>query len=98
METLLSLVEDVFQIAERGCIIVPGIPFESNVRVKVGDTLRLELPDGRRIETNVAGIEMIHAPQPQPIPLMLPSCISKSEIPIGTKVFHCGPVTLATAR
>ena len=97
METFLFEVEDVFQLEGRGCSIIPGIPLDSDARVKIGDTLRLEFPDGREIETHVAGIEMIHAPRPHPFPLLLPSCISNSEVPIGTKVFHCSPKSPASA-
>jgi translation elongation factor EF-Tu-like GTPase len=89
MERLLSIVEDVFEIAGRGCVIVPGIPTDSKLRVKVHDRLRLVRPDGTSISTRVAGIEMINVPTPaaHPIPILLSAQICKTDVPIGTQVF-----------
>lgn len=89
MENLLSVVEDVFEIAGRGCVIVPGIPVETSLIVKIDDRLRLLCPDGTSISTHVAGIELINVScvEPHPIPILLPKVIQKSDVPIGTQLF-----------
>jgi hypothetical protein len=86
LERLLSIVEEVFEIFDRGCVIVPGIPHDARLRVKIGDAIRLVRPNKSAIDTHVVGLEMIHAPRPHPIPILLPLHIRKSDVPIGTKV------------
>ncbi|MEX2175417.1 MAG: hypothetical protein WD872_13730 [Pirellulaceae bacterium] len=88
MEQFISRVEQVFDITGRGLTIWPGIPHDSHFRIKIGDALRLRLPDGSDLLTHVAGIEMITGRRPLPIPLLLPLAITRKDIPIGTEVFH----------
>lgn len=92
-DTALFVVEDVFQITGRGCVIVPGPPAATGGPiVKVGSPLRLELPDGTARETRIAGLEMLNfRARPRPavmtVPILLPRDISKEDVPLGTKVF-----------
>jgi hypothetical protein len=88
MAVLLSIVDDVFQIAGRGSVVVaPGIPRFGNLELKVGDPLRLRLPDGRRTQTTVGGIEMASPPHPDFIPLLLGNGLTKHDVPIGTEIW-----------
>ena len=89
MDKLLSVVEEVFEITVRGCILIPGIPLDTPHVVKIRAPIRLLRPDGSTVETYVAGIEMISAtpPRPGPIPILLPPELRKSDIPVGTQVF-----------
>lgn len=82
----LSTVEDVFEL--RGGLsvtVVPGIPRECDWRVRVGDPITLERPDGSKLESTVTGIEM-----PRPAfcnPLMIGNGLTKRDVPIGTKLW-----------
>lgn len=91
MEQLLSVVEDVFELRGRGCVITPGVPVAPTpmVSIQIGDALRLVRPDGSSVTTTVAGIEMIGGGsiQPRPTPLLLHSDISKEDVPPGTRVY-----------
>jgi translation elongation factor EF-Tu-like GTPase len=89
--TVLFVVEDVFQITGRGCVLAPGIP-SGAPPVKVGSLLRLELPNGTVRETVVAGLEMLNfGARPRPaiisVPILLPREIRKEDVPSGTRVF-----------
>lgn len=86
MHKLLSCVEAVFQIAERGCVICPGIPRSSESRVKIGDPLWLERPDGSQVATVVRGIEMGGPINSSGIPILLGSELTKQEVPVGTSL------------
>jgi translation elongation factor EF-Tu-like GTPase len=96
--TLLFVVEDAFQISGRGCVLVPGPVAEAGgPEVHVGDPIRLVKPDGSRIDTFIRGIEMIcRRPQPKVLtaPILLPTDVSKADVPVGTKVFSLGKPVL----
>ena len=87
---LLFVVEDAFQIADRGCVLVPGPVAEvGGPEVRVGDPIRLVKPDGQTIDTKIQGLEMIgRRPPPKVItaPILLPSGITKDQVPKGTHV------------
>ena len=86
----LFIVEDRFQIAGRGCILVPGIPDDASLPViRVKDKIVLVRPDLSQVSTYIAGIEMInYRTEPQRIttPILLPSDLSKEDVPVGTEV------------
>lgn len=88
--TELFVVEDAFEIPGRGCVVVPGLTVASPP-VKVGSSIRLQLPDGTMKDTFVAGIEMLnYGPRPRPavftFPVLLPREFRKGNVPPGTKV------------
>lgn len=88
MAKLLSVVEDVFQISDRGSVVVvPGIPREGDWHVKTGDPLTLKLPDGTESSTVLRGIEMASPPHPRFIPILLGLGLTKSDVPIGTEIW-----------
>ncbi|MDH4415941.1 MAG: hypothetical protein QE485_01805 [Acidovorax sp.] len=88
--TLLFVVEDAFQITDRGCILVPGPVVEpGGPTLHVGDPIRLVKPDGQVVDTTVRAFEMIgRRPPPKIIsaPILLPREITKDQVPIGTQV------------
>lgn len=92
-DTVLFVVEDVFQITGRGCVLAPGLSAAAGgPAVKVGSLLRLELPDGTVRETYAAGLEMLnYGGRPRPtvttVPVLLPKDVRKEDVPPGTRVF-----------
>ena len=84
---LLSVVEDTFQLSgRRGIVVAPGIPRDGDWRIKVGDPVVLERPDGTSIETAISGIEMLSPANKISIPILL-GVTAKSDVPIGTKIW-----------
>lgn len=88
---LLFIVEDAFQIAGRGCVLVPGPSAEQgSQRIRIGDGLRLRKPDGNSFDTVIQGVEMIgRRPRPKVItaPILLPRDVKKGDVPTGTEVW-----------
>jgi hypothetical protein len=87
---LLSTVEDVFQLSGRNSvIIVPGIPTrgEQKWKIKIGELLKLEAPDGIIRHTVVGGIEMGGRKDLGFIAILLGPGLTKQEVPVGTKVW-----------
>ena len=81
-----STIQDVFQIDGRGCVVVPGVALDADPHVSIGDPAILRRPDGTEIQTSVAGIEMIHTPDRNAIPILLPKNVHKDDVPIGTEL------------
>jgi translation elongation factor EF-Tu-like GTPase len=87
--SFLSRVEDTFAITGRGVVVIPGIPQGGKKYfVRIGDTLEVRKPDGQRLLTSVAGIEMVNSPRKIGIPLLLPQEIEKHDVPIGSELWH----------
>ncbi|HEV2597509.1 hypothetical protein [Sphingopyxis sp.] len=87
MLTHLSTVEDTFDISGRGLIVAPGIPLDGNWRIKIGDAITLERPDGSKVESIVRGMESFRPANATCIPLLLGSGLGKADVPIGTKLW-----------
>ena len=88
MSRLLSTVEDVFQLGGgHGVVVVPGIPRESEGRVKAGDRVSLRRPDGTEKRSTIVGLEMASPPHPVSIPILLGLGVTKDDIPIGTELW-----------
>jgi translation elongation factor EF-Tu-like GTPase len=92
--TLLFVVEDAYQISGQGYVPVPGpIAGRRGRVVRIGDCIRLLMPDGRHTDTTVHGVEMI-ARGPHPAvtttPILMPREITKDQVPPGTQVFAIG--------
>jgi hypothetical protein len=90
----LFTVADRFQIEERGCVLIPGLPTEAgSPKVQQGARILLRTPDGLEIQTLVEAIEFIrYAKQPEKIcdPILLPKDLTKDQVPVGTEVFLIG--------
>lgn len=80
-----------FSIEGRGCVIVPGVPYPSSTVpvIRRGASITLRRPDGTEIPTSIRELEMINRRPPVPfIPALLPSPLTKVEVPIGTEVWY----------
>lgn len=93
-ETFLFTVVDAFTLSGRaGPVLVPGIPQGDNLpTIRVGAQIRLALPNGSSLETQIAGFERISYGRKLPrdkvcTPISLPSSISKDQVLAGTEVF-----------
>lgn len=86
---LLFKVEDMFDISGRGCVIVPAIPEGLDFRIRAKDQIELRTPDGRRLETYIASIELVKPQDGSPcrMVIMLPRDITKPDVPTGTEVW-----------
>jgi len=91
MWTLLSTVDDVFQIRGRGCVIAPGIPRSVEWRIQIGAAVRLIRPDGSNVETVINGIEMGGPLDSPGIPVLLGAEVSKNQIPLGSQLWVQSP-------
>jgi hypothetical protein len=83
---LLLTVAERFSISGRGLVLVPGIRPVGDELLKIGDPIRLRLPDGREIRANIGSLEL---PNPNPrreVVIMLTE-LSKAEVPVGTEVW-----------
>lgn len=92
--TLLSVVKVVFEIENRGCVIVPGVLPNDKV-ARRGSRIELRKPDGTTIQTEIVEMEFLHgvSPENRCFPILLPRDISKSDIPEGTEVWLCEPAS-----
>jgi translation elongation factor EF-Tu-like GTPase len=88
MSVLLCVVEDVFQIGNRGCVVTPGVPPDAGVRPRAGDRVLLKRPDGSELMATLQGMEMGgRAPEsPSGTPILLVGVVKK-DIPPGTEVW-----------
>ena len=86
----LSIIEDVFRITGRGLVVVPGIPWTGEWRIKIGTPLELRCPDGSKFSTAIRGIEMVRG-QRQMCPLLLGAELTKDDVPIGTEIWIDAP-------
>jgi hypothetical protein len=68
-------------------IVAPGIPRNFGNRVRIGDPVTLERPDGSILETFVTGIDTPFPSSAIGNPLQLGSGVTKEAVPIGTKLW-----------
>ena len=81
-------IEDVFDITGRGCVLVPGIPYDMPAPIKVGASIVIEVPNGRSLETTIAGFEMINRGRKmEHAPFCVPRPLNKDQLLIGSRVF-----------
>lgn len=93
MTSFLSRVEDTFALTGRGVVVIPGIPQDrKKYFVRIGDSIEIRKPDGQRLLTTVDGIEMANSPRKIGISLLLPKEIHKSDVPIGSELWHASKI------
>jgi len=89
MATHLLTVEDVFDIASRGLVIVPG-PLEDSYVGPREVTVRLKLPNGDQKSASMRLAHLFLSPPPKAKERRL-GCIligmAKADVPIGTEVW-----------
>ena len=86
----LFVVQDTFEISNRGLVLTPGTGKEEP-EVAVGDEIILSRPDCSALVSKIAGIEMIKyhtIPKEKRFPILLPKEIKKEDVPKGTRVFR----------
>ena len=93
-EILLFTVEETFKLSGRpGPVLIPGIPYKLGLpSIRIGSPIFIVTPNGERIDTEIAGVEMVNygrrpLPDNPSQPIGLPSSLSKDQIPVGSKVY-----------
>ena len=81
-------VEDVFDISGRGCIVVPGIPYNFEPVINKESILEFHNPNGSKTRTTIQAFEMINRGKPmEHAPFSLPQEIKKKDIEPGAKIY-----------
>ncbi len=87
----LFRVADSFEIQDRGCVLLPGIPRELALSYRKG-RLRLHHPDGTEREVffdlELALISGKEGTREEP--MCLARDVSKADVPLGTEVWFIG--------
>ncbi len=87
MPQFLYVVTEVFDIAGRFVIAVPGIPPETQ-GIRKHTALELRRPDGSILPTRVQDVAMVSPYDPRrPIQFSFPPGLTKADIPVGTEVW-----------
>ena len=86
----LFVVDDVFDVKDRGVILVPGLNEREIDRVRIGDSIEIRAPDRPAVETTIRGIDSF-SPNPKRIfPILIGA--SKADAPPGAEVWTRPPV------
>jgi hypothetical protein len=97
----LFTVESTFVIEGRGLVPVPGIVPIDDECFRIGDPITLVRPDGTKINTSIAGLEMLD-PNPHRDVVVLIRGLLKVDVPPGTEVWSVDnaehPSTQTTAN
>jgi hypothetical protein len=81
-------VEHVFDIRGRGCVIVPGIPYDFKPEIGINSILEFQNPSGTKIRTTIQAFEMINRGKPVDYaPFSLPRNIRKTDIELRAKIY-----------
>jgi len=75
----LFKVEETFQITGRGLILTPGL---GKNHARVGNKIRLILPDKSFIDTKIMGVEFGNG-----FPILVGSELKKGDVPADTEVW-----------
>ena len=81
----LFTVTDTFAVRNRGTILTPGFPLDSEGSWRIGDAVVLRRPDGTTLETVIRGIEGFSPVPCSHLPILVP--IDPGNIPAGTEVW-----------
>jgi hypothetical protein len=83
-------IEDVFKITGRGFVAQSAFP-EEGLRIRVGDPIQLRTPDGRVLETHLAGISHLRPLKPLPKRFnwgfSFPPEIRFEDVVVGTEIW-----------
>ena len=87
MPQFLYTVAEVFDVAGRFIVAVPGIPPET-AGIRGGTPLELHRPDGSVLSTHIDSIAMVSPYDPKrPIQFSFPPGLTKQDLPVGTEVW-----------
>jgi translation elongation factor EF-Tu-like GTPase len=85
MGTLIGAVEDVFSLAERGCVVLTRLD-DRGVALKPGDRVLLKRPDGSEIVTTIRGVDHgVRREDGGAIGILLAG-VTKADVPVGTEL------------
>ena len=91
---LILTVDEAFQITGRGCVLTPGLPSSTKLKLAAGSTVRLVRPDGESFDSVIQGLDAIHnrnVAEPEiRFFITLPASVLPTEVPSGTAVFWQG--------
>jgi len=83
----IEIVEDVFDISGRGCVIVPGIPYSFDPPIGIGAKIEIRNPSGTVVQATLKGIEMINRGRPREhAPFSVNLDVNKSDVEIGAEL------------
>jgi hypothetical protein len=84
-----SKVEDTFEIAGRGLVIVPAVPRpDLDFQLRTKDSIQLLTPGGQIVDTYIASVEMICGPKVEGrMAFLLPRTIAKCDVPKETEIW-----------
>jgi hypothetical protein len=80
-------IRTVLTIQDRGVVVLPAIPFATNVNVRVGDHGYILTPNGDCIDVIIRGMELVRTSNPLGAGVLLPSGFVESDVPIGSTFF-----------
>jgi translation elongation factor EF-Tu-like GTPase len=86
--TFLFKIEEVFEIAGRGCVIVPVIVEGADFKIRPRDGIQLRTPEGRTLNTQIGSVEFLKpAVGACRMGILLPSDVRKQDVPNGSEVW-----------
>jgi hypothetical protein len=81
------MVEEVFDVTNRGCFLVLPRQWEADARIRVGDRIQLLTPEGRVFDTQINAVEIACGPAGYSATIGLPPGLSRSDVPAGTEIW-----------
>jgi hypothetical protein len=89
MSRFLFKIIDTFWLETTGLVAASDAK-SRDVSLSVGERIELRLPDGSRLETEVAGIPRVRYLSDDPdlhFDFLLPGGVRKEDVPVGTEVW-----------
>lgn len=86
----LCVVEDVFEITGRGCVLVPGLSDKSppGSRLRTGQMIELRKADGTVLRTHLLAVDYLDRLDASwCVPVVLPPGVGKADVSRGTEVW-----------
>jgi hypothetical protein len=92
MSRFLFKIRDTFWLTNRGLVVATDLTGEDaraqGISLRVGDTLGLRRPDGSRVASGIAGIEMVSPYVPnRALGFLLSPGVAKEDVPAGTEAW-----------
>lgn len=89
----LFTIEDVFDIAGRGCSVVPGIPYSHGLDLRAGAQLTIVTPIGENVQTHIASFEHLHCwgEGNTHAAFTVGREVGKAQLPVGSDVYLSFP-------
>lgn len=85
---LFGKVEDAFNIRGRGCVVAFSW-VAHDVRLQIKDQIQLHAPNGNRLDTFIAGMEILCGPNrdKSKTAILLAPNITVQDVPKGTEIW-----------